>query len=236
MSDHALPWRSRIVGYGEEAPDQILAHPLNPRVHSSRQRETVSALVGEVGVVEPIIINQRSGFLVNGHLRAQLALSQDDPSPLAVTYIDCDEAEERFILATYDPVGALATTNRTKMAELVAQATTENADILAFLGRVKHDAGDGKDDDDGSILRVSKDDTLNPTVGDPLEIFAFGKLQVPVASHEVGPLVALFESYSEENEGSLVGFAAWLCAPSLADVPAEYFDGDEREDEEDADG
>ncbi len=22
-------WRSRIVGYGEEAPDQLLAHPLN---------------------------------------------------------------------------------------------------------------------------------------------------------------------------------------------------------------
>ncbi len=28
------PWRSRIVGSGEEAPDQLLANPANWRIHS----------------------------------------------------------------------------------------------------------------------------------------------------------------------------------------------------------
>ena len=34
-------WTNRIVGSGEEAPDQLLAHPSNWRTHPKAQREAL---------------------------------------------------------------------------------------------------------------------------------------------------------------------------------------------------
>jgi hypothetical protein len=35
------PWRSRIVGHGEEDPTLLLANPANWRTHPPRQREAL---------------------------------------------------------------------------------------------------------------------------------------------------------------------------------------------------
>jgi hypothetical protein len=32
-AEPASPWRNRIIGHGEEAPDQLLANPRNWRIH-----------------------------------------------------------------------------------------------------------------------------------------------------------------------------------------------------------
>ena len=39
MAKTATAWRNRIVGHGEEAPDQLLANPKNWRIHPKAQQD-----------------------------------------------------------------------------------------------------------------------------------------------------------------------------------------------------
>ncbi len=45
-------WRNRIVGAGEEAPDQLLANPGNWRVHPKAQQDALAGALDEVGWVQ----------------------------------------------------------------------------------------------------------------------------------------------------------------------------------------
>ena len=82
-----LAWKSRIVGSGEEVPDQLLAHPSNWRIHPKAQRAALRDLLGSVGFVAQVIVNQRTGHLVDGHLRVEEALSHGQPT-IPVLYVD----------------------------------------------------------------------------------------------------------------------------------------------------
>src|SRR5690606_15210341 len=99
-------WRSRIVGHGEEDPDQLLANPRNWRLHPKEQQRALGAALGDIGWVQSVIVNQRTGHLVDGHLRVELALSRDEPS-VPVVYVDLSADEEAIVLATLDPIGAM---------------------------------------------------------------------------------------------------------------------------------
>jgi hypothetical protein len=68
------PWHNRIVGYSEEAPDQLLANPRNFRTHPGSQAAALRGVLAEVGVVQNVLANRRSGFLIDGHLRVMEAL------------------------------------------------------------------------------------------------------------------------------------------------------------------
>ena len=65
----AVPWRSRIVGAGEEAPDALIANERNWRTHPKAQREALAGVLDEVGYVATVLVNRRTGRLVDGHLR-----------------------------------------------------------------------------------------------------------------------------------------------------------------------
>ena len=45
------PWRSRIAGSGEEAPDQLLANPSNWRIHPKAQQDALVGALDQVGWV-----------------------------------------------------------------------------------------------------------------------------------------------------------------------------------------
>ena len=57
-------WRSRIIGTGEEPPEQLLANPRNYRIHPKAQQDALEGVLSEVGWVQNIIVNQRGN---NGH-------------------------------------------------------------------------------------------------------------------------------------------------------------------------
>ncbi len=69
----AAPWTSRIVGSGEEAPDQLLANPANWRIHPKAQQEALAGVLDQVGWVQQVLVNRRTGHVVDGHLRVALA-------------------------------------------------------------------------------------------------------------------------------------------------------------------
>lgn len=100
-------WLNRIVGRGEEAPDQLLANPANWRRHTQVQQQLAAGLIGEVGWLRDVIVNRRTGHVVDGHMRVEVAL-RDGQAAVPVTYIDVSVEEELLILGTFDPVAQLA--------------------------------------------------------------------------------------------------------------------------------
>ena len=112
------PWANRIVSHGEEAPEAIVANDSNWRTHTQTQRHALASVLSEVGLVQSVVVNTTTGRLVDGHLRVELAKAQGQPT-IPVVYVELTEDEERIILATLDPIGAMATADREKLGELL---------------------------------------------------------------------------------------------------------------------
>jgi hypothetical protein len=114
----ASPWRNRIVGHGEEPPEQLLANPQNWRIHPAEQQQLLEPVLQTVGLVQQIIVNTRTQHIVDGHLRVMLALRHDVPT-LPVVYVDLTPEEEQLILASFDTVGGKAVTDRAQIEALL---------------------------------------------------------------------------------------------------------------------
>lgn len=128
--------RSRIVGEGDEAPDQLLANPLNWRRHPKHQQEVLEAMLKEVGWVQRVIVNRRTGYIVDGHLRVEVALRRNE-SKIPVLYVDLSEAEEKVVLAAIDPIGGLAETDQGMLDTLLDGVETGNDELNAFLDELR---------------------------------------------------------------------------------------------------
>lgn len=133
-------WRNRIVGYGEEQPEQLLANPRNFRIHPKAQQEALLGVMREVGVVDDVIVNQQTGFVVDGHLRVALAISEHQPT-VPVKYVDLTEQEEALILATFDPIAAMAATDKAQLDALLREVQSGEAGVQAMLAELAEKAG-----------------------------------------------------------------------------------------------
>lgn len=126
------PWQSRIVGEGEEAPDQLLANPDNYRIHPQHQQDVLAAVLDRVGWVQRVIVNKRSGRMVDGHARVALAISREEAT-VPVLYVDLSESEEALVLASLDPISALAVTDDSKLQELLGVLPQDMRDLAALV-------------------------------------------------------------------------------------------------------
>ncbi|HKD00663.1 MAG TPA: DNA methyltransferase, partial [Methylomirabilota bacterium] len=111
-------WRSRIVGYGEADPRSLAANPANWRTHPEHQRAALNGVLDQVGWVAEVLVNQRSGFVVDGHLRVAAAIARHEQS-VPVRYVDLEPDEERLVLATLDPISALANSDADQLVALL---------------------------------------------------------------------------------------------------------------------
>lgn len=136
----AAPWTNRITGYSEEDPEQLLANPRNWRTHPARQREALRGALSTVGWVTGVIVNDRTGHVVDGHARIEEAISAGARVP--VTHVDLTEEEEGLVLATLDPLGAWAGTDRDRLSELLAEVSVDNEGLALLLADVGDDGHD----------------------------------------------------------------------------------------------
>lgn len=132
----AAAWRNRIVGSGEEDPEQLLAHPSNWRLHPGPQRDALRGSLDTVGWVAPLMINRRTGFVVDGHARIEEAISRGEPT-VPVLYVDLSSEEEALVLATFDPIGAMAESSSERLAELLAEVTVDDEGLRRLLADLR---------------------------------------------------------------------------------------------------
>lgn len=128
-------WRNRILGSGEEAPDQLAANPRNWRTHPGAQRKALRGSLDTVGWVQQVIVNRRTGNVVDGHARIEEALSRGEPS-IPVLYVDLSPEEEALVLATLDPIAAMAQADDERLRALLSEVAVDDeglADLLRTL-------------------------------------------------------------------------------------------------------
>lgn len=140
-------WRNRIVDQGEVAAADLVPNPSNWRAHPVFQRSALSGALKEIGWVQQVVVNRTTGHLIDGHLRVDLARELNEKVP--VLYVELSEDEERLVLATLDPLSALATADQDALDALLASISTTDESLAALLDKLRvTDADDALIDDD----------------------------------------------------------------------------------------
>ncbi len=134
MSEQNANFQNRIVGEAVEHADQLLANPKNWRTHPKAQRKALEATLDEIGWIQRVIVNKRTGVIIDGHLRVELAIQRDEAVP--VLYVDLSEQEEALALATIDPIAGMAGTDKDLLSQLLHEIDTVNPIIQEFLSEL----------------------------------------------------------------------------------------------------
>ncbi len=140
VAAEAPGWRNRIVGHGEEPPGQLVPNERNWRRHPPSQHKALAGALSEVGWVAQVLVNRTTGHVVDGHLRVELAISRGEPT-VPVVYVEMSEEEERLVLASLDPLAAMATAEKDALAALLAEIETGDAALARMLAELADQHG-----------------------------------------------------------------------------------------------
>ncbi len=136
--------RNRITELRHVRAGDLKANPKNWRKHPKPQRDALQAVLDEVGYADALIVRETPDGLelLDGHLRADL--TPDVTVPVLVTDLDDDEAD--IVLATLDPLAAMAEPDTERLKALVdglaANATEAMAELLENLELVQAEPTD----------------------------------------------------------------------------------------------
>jgi ParB-like chromosome segregation protein Spo0J len=132
--------RDRIVELRRVPANTIRPSPLNWRTHSKEQGDALRGLLSDVGFAGAIlarVLADGSLEAIDGHLRIETMGA--DEVPVLVT--DLDEAEAKLVLATFDPIGAMAGTNKETLDALLREVETINDSVIGLLAELAQDSG-----------------------------------------------------------------------------------------------
>jgi hypothetical protein len=135
-----MSWKSRIVGHGRVAPDQLVANPYNHRKHPQGQRDALAAAIRDVGFIRSVTVNQRTGNLIDGHERVWQALQGEEPE-IDVEYVDLSEDEEKKTLAFLDKIGEMAEVDPEALDRLLREINTGEEVLQELLAGMADEAG-----------------------------------------------------------------------------------------------
>jgi|SRR5215831_7213375 len=128
--------RDRIIDFRRVPAGELLSNPRNWRTHPQAQASAMLGVLREVGYADALLARETSEGLelIDGHLRQKLTPEQTVP----VLVLDVDEQEADKILATLDPLAAMAQSDRDKLGTLLKSIQTEDEalqEMLAGLAR-----------------------------------------------------------------------------------------------------
>jgi hypothetical protein len=100
-------------------------------------------------------------MLIDGHLRAETLQNTEVP----VLVLDVDEAEADKLLASIDPLGAMAEADADKLRELLEEVETASEDLANMFTELAEEAGilDGEDDAENAYTRKVEAPIYKPT-------------------------------------------------------------------------
>lgn len=118
-----LEWRS---------PSELAENPANWRTHPPQQITALTDAIADVGWAGACLYNERTGRLIDGHARKKVALEQGtDKIPVLIG--SWTEAQEKVILATLDPLAALAEADSAKLDALLREVQTSSEAVAGML-------------------------------------------------------------------------------------------------------
>lgn len=125
--------RDRIVELRRVRASDLLANPANWRRHPDEQRSALAGVLAEIGFADAAIGRDIDGavMLLDGHLRKDLAGDTEIP----VLIVDLDDREADILLATLDPLAAMAVTDDAALSDLISSIDASDAvsELLAGI-------------------------------------------------------------------------------------------------------
>lgn len=109
-------------------------HPRNWRRHGEGQKAAMRSILGRVGWANALLFNEKTGRLVDGHMRSELA----DPEQLVPVLVGSwTEPQELTILASRDPIAAMAQIDGKALQGLLSRIEENDPAIQALLETVE---------------------------------------------------------------------------------------------------
>lgn len=132
--------KDRIKEFRRVRSSELRPNPKNWRTHPESQKNALKGILAEVGIVDALLARELEDGtlqLIDGHLRAETLHDDDVP----VLILDVNEEEADKILATFDPLAAMAEANETLLEELLSKVETESEALAKMLDELAQDAG-----------------------------------------------------------------------------------------------
>ncbi|MEX0678357.1 MAG: DNA methyltransferase [Pirellulales bacterium] len=131
--------RDRIKELRRVKASEILPNPANWRTHPKAQQDAMRGILAEVGIADALLVRETPAGLqlIDGHLRADVAPDSEWP----VLVLDVDEKEAAKLLATVDPLAAMAETDPEKLKELLRQIDVDSEALQQMLAELADEAG-----------------------------------------------------------------------------------------------
>ena len=134
-------FRSRIIGLEYVDAADLMPHPGNWRLHSKAQSAALLEILGEVGITDTLLVYQSEKYahprvIIDGHLRQEKV-----PQKWPVLRLDVTDEEAALILATHDPLTAMAKADAEKLDALLRGVQSGAAAVQAMLADVAAKAG-----------------------------------------------------------------------------------------------
>lgn len=130
--------RDRVVELRRVPASSLRANASNWRRHPGRQRQVMTTMLKEVGFAGALLARQTEDGtleLIDGHLRADVS----DDAQVPVLVVDVDALEAKRLLATFDPIGAMAETDADTLRALLAdlgETTPQMIEVMDDVARV----------------------------------------------------------------------------------------------------
>lgn len=203
--------RDRIVELRKVPANTVRPSPRNWRTHPKEQADALRGLLADVGFAGAILARQLpDGSLeaIDGHLRLETMGAEEVP----VLVTDLTETEAVTVLATFDPLGAMAGTDKDKLDALLREVTTQNDAVIGMIEELATNSGldwaDGlTEPGEGGDEFDATPETTGPTRTNAGELWVIG------GKHRL--LVG--DCTKAENVERLMDGAKWKC--SITDPP-----------------
>jgi hypothetical protein len=158
----AVTVRDRILELRRIRAGDLVPSPVNWRAHPPAQRAALRSMLARIGFAGVILVRRLPDErlqIIDGHLR-----TEDNPDlivPVAVT--DLDENEAKLLIASFDPLSAMAEADTAALDSLLAELHHQSpldqihADRHASWEDVADEPPSGMDDDGlakGTSVRV----------------------------------------------------------------------------------
>jgi DNA modification methylase len=167
--------RNRIKELRKVTAKSLKSHPSNWRKHPHAQRQALRGILEEVGYADALIARELPDGtleLIDGHLRAETTPDMEVP----VLVLDVDEDEARKLLATIDPLAALAESDGDKLRALLEQLKTDNAGLQAMYEDLAREAESASA---SAVLEDRAPEPLAKAVTCPGDLWLLGEVDQP---------------------------------------------------------
>ncbi len=166
--------RNRIKELRNVRAGDLIPNPKNWRRHPKAQRDALRAMWDRVGNADVLITRETPDGLriVDGHLRAD-EIGQD--AEISVIVTDLDDTEADMLLATLDPLAAMAERDDAALDALLADIAEDQDALLDGLLQDLHDLPEPYEGADYEPMAFDRDEVING--GDDFVMIQFSVLR-----------------------------------------------------------